>query len=286
MSAARGTTSTPSRSCAYDARGAHLCDLPLIENRARGCGGSDLFRQVGGDPDPGGGGRPPFFGGWVVSIHRAVEIIVDGIVEVRALVDGAAHSATIRSRSVENTRGLHVAVTGNSGKGKNHACATLLDLIPGDCRLTETVSDKALYYDDGLRAGTASFFDDFSLSDDLQEVMKTATADFREPIEHRTMTSERKLQVCHIPEQCVWWLAKVENPGDDQVNEPDADGLDQRPGTRRRRSGRSRGWAGGRLRSGCSRRHPGSRTPGHGGSCRGTRRRERSTQGCLRSVRR
>ncbi|NLZ30909.1 MAG: hypothetical protein GX885_09260, partial [Methanomicrobiales archaeon] len=124
---------------------------------------------------------------------------------------------SIASQSVENTRGLHVAVSGNSGKGKSHACATMLDLIPEDCRLTGTVSDKALYYDDSLRAGTVFFFDDFSLSDDLQEIMKTATANFREPIEHRTVTSERKLQVCHIPERCVWWLAKVENPGDDQV---------------------------------------------------------------------
>ena len=124
---------------------------------------------------------------------------------------------SIASQSVVNTNGLHVAVSGNSGKGKSHACRAMLDLIPEDYRLTGTVSDKALYYVDDLRPGTVFLFDDVSLSDDLQEILKSATANFREPIEHRTVTVDRKLQICCIPERCVWWLAKVENPGDDQV---------------------------------------------------------------------
>ncbi len=124
---------------------------------------------------------------------------------------------SVASRSVENTNGLHVAISGNSGKGKTHACTTMQNLIPEDSRLKGTVSDRALYYDDDLQAGTIFLFDDVSLSDDLQEVLKSATTNFREPIEHRTLTTERKLRVCTIPERCVWWLAKVDDPGDDQV---------------------------------------------------------------------
>ena len=124
---------------------------------------------------------------------------------------------SVASRSVENTNGLHVAISGNSGKGKTHACTTMQNLIPEDSRLKGTVSDRALYYDDDLRAGTVFLFDDVSLSEDLQEILKSATTNFREPIEHRTLTTERKLRVCTIPERCVWWLAKVEDPGDDQV---------------------------------------------------------------------
>ncbi len=124
---------------------------------------------------------------------------------------------SLASQSVENTNGLHVAVSGNSGKGKTHACTTMQNLIPGAYQLKGTVSNKALYYDDDLRAGTVLLFDDVSLSDDLQEVLKSATANFREPIEHRPLTTERKLRVCTIPERCVWWLAKVEDIGDDQV---------------------------------------------------------------------
>ncbi|MDI6898576.1 MAG: hypothetical protein QMC82_01960 [Methanolinea sp.] len=123
---------------------------------------------------------------------------------------------SIASQSVENTQGLHVAISGNSGKGKTHACRAMLNLLPPRFRLKGTVSDKALYYH-AVQPGTVLLFDDVWLSDDLQEVLKAATANFREPIEHRTLTSDRQVRVCTIPPRCVWWLAKVEHAGDDQV---------------------------------------------------------------------
>jgi len=124
---------------------------------------------------------------------------------------------SLASQSVENTNGLHVAISGNSGKGKSHACTTMLQQVPEEYRLAGTVSDKALYYNGSLKPGTVFLFDDVSLSDDLQEVLKAATANFRVSIEHQTVTTDRKLQICRIPERCVWWLAKVEDAGDDQV---------------------------------------------------------------------
>ena len=124
---------------------------------------------------------------------------------------------SLASQSVENTNGLHVSISGNSGKGKTHACTTMLQQVPEEYRLAGTVSDKALYYNGSLQPGTVFLFDDVSLSDDLQEVLKAATANFRVGIEHQTVTADRKLQVCRIPERCVWWLAKVEDAGDDQV---------------------------------------------------------------------
>ncbi len=124
---------------------------------------------------------------------------------------------SLASQSVGNTNGLHVAISGSSGKGKTHACLTMLNLVPGDYRLKGTVSNKALYYHESLRPGTVLLFDDVSLSEDLQEVLKSATANFKEPIEHRTLTNDRQLRICTIPERCAWWLAKVESVGDDQV---------------------------------------------------------------------
>ena len=124
---------------------------------------------------------------------------------------------SLASQSVENTNGLHVAISGNSGKGKSHACTTMLQQVPEEYRLAGTVSDKALYYNGSLQPGTVFLFDDVSLSDDLQEVLKAATANFRVSIEHQTVTTDRKLQICRIPERCIWWLAKVEDAGDDQV---------------------------------------------------------------------
>jgi len=124
---------------------------------------------------------------------------------------------SVASQSVANTRGLHVAISGNSGKGKTHACNAMLRLLPEAYRLKGTVSNKALFYYDDFRPGTVLLFDDITLSDDLQELLKSATANFQEPIEHRTLTRDRQLKVCTIPERCVWWLAKVEAVGDDQV---------------------------------------------------------------------
>ncbi|MDD3091865.1 MAG: hypothetical protein PHG80_09565 [Methanoregulaceae archaeon] len=123
---------------------------------------------------------------------------------------------SVASQSVTNTQGLHVAISGNSGKGKTHACRAMLNLLPEQFKLKGTVSDKALYYHP-LQPGTVLLFDDVSLSEDLQEILKSATASFREPIEHRTLTSDRQVRICTIPERCVWWLAKVELAGDDQV---------------------------------------------------------------------
>ncbi|WP_067073145.1 hypothetical protein [Methanoculleus horonobensis] len=160
--------------------------------------------------------------------HRAMEILRHGDPLAFLLVTfnrnhvgdrtvAECLAMSLASQSVENTNGLHVAVSGNSGKGKTHACTTMQNLVPEAYRLRGTVSDKALYYDDDLRPGTVLLFDDVSLSEDLQEVLKSATTNFRQPIEHRTLTTERKLRVCTIPERCVWWLAKVEDMGDDQV---------------------------------------------------------------------
>jgi len=124
---------------------------------------------------------------------------------------------SLASRSVENTNGLHVSVTGESGKGKSHAFATMLRQVPERFRLEGAMSNKALFYIEGMQPGSVVVLDDQSLSEEVQEILKGATTCFREPIEYRTVTTDRKVRVCTIPERCVWWVAKVEGTGDDQV---------------------------------------------------------------------
>jgi hypothetical protein len=70
---------------------------------------------------------------------------------------------------------------------------------------------------ESLKPQTVFLIDDKDLSESLQEVLKEATTDFRKPIEHRTVTTDRKPQICYIPERCIWWIARVEGVGDDQV---------------------------------------------------------------------
>jgi len=124
---------------------------------------------------------------------------------------------SLASRSVINTNGLHVSVTGESGKGKSHAFATMLRQVPDRYRLEGAMSNKALFYLDDLQPGSAIVFDDRSLSEEMAEILKGVTTSFRKPFVYRTVTRDRKGQVCTIPERCVWWVAKVEGAGDDQV---------------------------------------------------------------------
>jgi len=121
------------------------------------------------------------------------------------------------SRTVINSNGLHVLVTGESGKGKSHAFDTMLNHIPPEFRLGGRLSDKALFYAEDMRAGSAICLDDVGLSDQMQETLKGVTTSFKKPFVYRTVNKDRKGQTCIIPERCVWWVAKVEGSGDDQV---------------------------------------------------------------------
>jgi len=121
------------------------------------------------------------------------------------------------SRSVLNSNGLHVLVTGESGKGKSHIFDTMIQHVPPEQRLDGRLSDKALYYTEGLKPGTAICLDDVTLSEPMQETLKGVTTSFKKPFIYRTVNKDRKGQVCTIPERCIWWVAKVEGTGDDQV---------------------------------------------------------------------
>jgi len=124
---------------------------------------------------------------------------------------------SLASRSVDNTKGLHVSVSGESGKGKSGTFDTILMQVPDRYKLVGAMSNKALFYIPDMSPGTVIVFDDKTLSDDMQEILKGATSSFRDPIKYRTVSQERKGQECSIPERCVWWVAKVEGTGDDQV---------------------------------------------------------------------
>ncbi|MEN6442700.1 MAG: hypothetical protein ABFC71_02995 [Methanoregula sp.] len=124
---------------------------------------------------------------------------------------------SLASRSVLNTTGLHVSVSGESGKGKSHTFSTLIRQVPERHQLSGSMSNKALFYIDNLQPGTVIVLDDTSLSDDMSEILKGVTTSFRKPFIYRTVNKDRKGFICTIPERCVWWVAKVEGSGDDQV---------------------------------------------------------------------
>ncbi|MEN6517818.1 MAG: hypothetical protein ABFC38_06450 [Methanospirillum sp.] len=124
---------------------------------------------------------------------------------------------SIASQTVRNSRGLHVYVTGESGKGKSSGMTALLRQVPEEYRLAERMSNKALYYSDDINPGTVLLLDDIALSDELQEVLKETTSKFAEPVRMRTVDKDRRIRRYTIPERCVWWLANVSALYDEQV---------------------------------------------------------------------
>ena len=124
---------------------------------------------------------------------------------------------SLASPTVLNTHGLHVYVTGESGKGKSSGMTAMLKQVPEEFRLAERLSDKALYYSDDLLPCMVLLLDDITLSEELQEVLKEATSRFTEPVRMRSVDTDRKLRHCSIPERCVWWLANVSTRYDRQV---------------------------------------------------------------------
>jgi hypothetical protein len=124
---------------------------------------------------------------------------------------------SMASQAVKNSDGLHVSVTGESGKGKTHAFKKMMRQVPDRYKVKGTVSNKALYYMEDLQPRTVLMSDDTELSDGIQEILKSATSNFHEPITHTTVTKDLTSRVCTIPERCVWWIAKKEGTGDDQV---------------------------------------------------------------------
>jgi Cdc6-like AAA superfamily ATPase len=82
---------------------------------------------------------------------------------------------SMASQAVKNSDGLHVSVTGDSGKGKTHAFRKMMRQVPDTYKVKGTVSNKALYYMKDLRLRTVLMSDDTELSDGIQEILKSAT---------------------------------------------------------------------------------------------------------------
>lgn len=128
----------------------------------------------------------------------------------------ACYLASTLSSSVQNSRGLHVCPTGDSGKGKSDSAHAFLRLLPDSAKMQGSITSKALFYHT-LGPGTVIIFDDFAMNEDLREVLKNATSGFQQPLAHFTLNANRQPVVLSLPPRCVWWILSVDNPGDDQV---------------------------------------------------------------------
>ncbi len=124
---------------------------------------------------------------------------------------------SIASKMIKETNGLHVIVSGPSGKGKSDVMKTMLKMVPKESSLKGKFSAKALYYADDIEPGQILLLDDTVFNEDIQSLIKDSTTNFTEPTYHRSVDHMRRPITLSIPERCVWWITNVTTNTDDQV---------------------------------------------------------------------
>lgn len=124
-----------------------------------------------------------------------------------------------------NTDGMGVMANGGSGTGKTHSMKSFIHVTTGRKNVFDgTMSDKALFYKQGLSDGLIVLLDDVSntLSPDMTKTVKLSSSNYQDPYVHETvdnvgkkgMKSNRELM---LPRRIVWLLTSVDNGFEDQL---------------------------------------------------------------------
>ena len=117
---------------------------------------------------------------------------------------------SIATQSIINSNGIQPGVNGSSGKGKSHACETMLHLMPEECWINTSLSAKSIFYTN-IQPGTIVFSDDVSIGEDLESTIKRSTSNFQKTTMHTTLDSNRIAIKLEIPPRISWWLASVDS---------------------------------------------------------------------------
>jgi len=120
-----------------------------------------------------------------------------------------------------NTDGLHVNLSGQSGKGKTDACKAMGFLLPEGYFISSSVSNKALFYMD-LKPGSVVLIDDVdSFKEDMEQLIKSTTSFYQAGYKHYSTDLKKqgkfKVQEVMIPPRTTFWLTSVHSSFDTQV---------------------------------------------------------------------
>lgn len=118
------------------------------------------------------------------------------------------------TRVINSTCNINLGIFSNAHAGKTHVKDTVKQCLPLHALDDSTKSDKALFYDTTLTPGTILVQDDQTLNEEKQNILKNL-----KPAEaqiHKTVKNQ-ELLVNEIPENCPYWIIKVETQGDEQI---------------------------------------------------------------------
>ena len=125
---------------------------------------------------------------------------------------------SIATQSILNSDGIHPNLSGESGKGKSHACRTMLHLIPKEYWVSTSLSGKVVFYAD-IKPGTIIFSDDATIGEELEATIKRATSDFQFETTHWTVSKQRKAIELMMAPRISWWLSSVDTEvGEQTIN--------------------------------------------------------------------
>jgi hypothetical protein len=124
-------------------------------------------------------------------------------------------SVSIASQSCLNSSGIQIALNGESGSGKSHIVKTHLRFVPAKYRVSSGLSPKAAYYMN-LKEGMVVFYDDVSMSLEMEEIIKRATTNYQECTEYNTVYNGTGKKLI-IPPRINWFLTSVNSESSKEV---------------------------------------------------------------------
>lgn len=131
-------------------------------------------------------------------------------------ITGKMILAAIGTQSILNSSGIQPKLSADSGKGKSHAVSSILHLIPRKYLLETSLSGKALFHSEDLKAGTIIFSDDVEPDESLQEIIKRSSTNFQKTTNHTISIkdgAEWTTKTKSIPPRIIWVLTSVNDNG-------------------------------------------------------------------------
>jgi len=130
--------------------------------------------------------------------------------------------ATVGCSSCANTDGLQPDLSGESGKGKSDACKAMGALLPQEYFNKGSRSAMALFYAEGLKAGSIIFMDDVeSFTQKEESILKVATSQYQEAFDHSytdiNQKGPNKSRKVSLPPRLSFWITSVTSSFDAQV---------------------------------------------------------------------
>jgi hypothetical protein len=121
----------------------------------------------------------------------------------------------IANQSCTNTQGLQIKMSGSSGTGKTHLAKSVLHCVRKCHTHESSLSTKAAYYLN-MKPGTILFYDDTTISEDMEEIIKRATTNYQEVTTHTTV-KDQNVKTLNIPPRILWLLTSVDDDVSDQL---------------------------------------------------------------------